>query len=117
MIEVIEKTLKLTGNDAKVWTDAAKQWRLPYWDWALKDSQGNFALPAALTVEKVKIYMPKQGAVDYPNPLWGFVNPEKENGKSLPFGKMPKGKEAWNIGQLANQVVDVSLAIALRPST
>ncbi|EEU49020.1 uncharacterized protein NECHADRAFT_75769 [Fusarium vanettenii 77-13-4] len=35
----------------------------------------------------------------YPNPFYGFDNPEndEQTGDPLPFGKMPKGKEKYNI--------------------
>ncbi|KAI1084788.1 common central domain of tyrosinase-domain-containing protein [Whalleya microplaca] len=80
------------------WYNAADTWRLPYWDWARKQSYNNeFALPEVFTLLEVPIY-PPSGQTIHPNPLWGFENPEKgSDGKSLPMGKMPKGKEQWSI--------------------
>ena len=90
----IIKTWNLTDSDKKPWLDAAKQFRLPYWDWARKQSYTqNFALPQLLTWEVVSI-IKQDGKIDssYPNPLWGFQNPMGD----FPMGDKRMGN--WAIG-------------------
>ncbi|KAH7125927.1 hypothetical protein EDB81DRAFT_698386 [Dactylonectria macrodidyma] len=51
----------LSDPDAKLWYDAAKKWRMPYWDWARKQVYAaNFALPQVLTQGSVRIYPPAE---------------------------------------------------------
>jgi hypothetical protein len=48
----------------------------------------------------VPIFPPSDKGLDktHKNPLWRFENPEKGvDKKALPFGKMPPGKEKYNI--------------------
>ncbi|KAH7227272.1 hypothetical protein B0J15DRAFT_577507 [Fusarium solani] len=61
-------------------------------EWKLEKDEDSIWREAADT--KAELYEEK-----YPNPLYGFDNPEKdkETGDPLPFGKMPKGKEKYNI--------------------
>ncbi|KAM0421046.1 hypothetical protein ACHAPT_011117 [Fusarium lateritium] len=101
MRKVISDDWKLVGDQKDEWTNAANSWRLPYWDWAQRQTyegyENSFSLPYACVLPQVPIY-PPDGEKPYPNPLVGFVNPEKDaNNESLPFGKMPPGKEKWNI--------------------
>jgi tyrosinase len=103
MKDIIEEW-KLEKDEDSIWREAADTWRLPYWDWARRQVYAEtFALPEVLTMATVKIFPPKSKAElyeeKYPNPLYGFDNPEKdkETGDPLPFGKMPKGKEKYNI--------------------
>ena len=91
----------LSGQDLTDWTYAKDTWRLPYWDWARTSAQ-HYILPDAVSQPTVAIFPPAQANVTspdkYPNPLTGFVNPEKDKFKNpLPFGQMPAGKEQWNI--------------------
>ncbi|KAI2628592.1 common central domain of tyrosinase-domain-containing protein [Hypoxylon sp. NC1633] len=89
---------KLDASEAREWNRAADLWRLPYWDWARRQTYNmEFSLPYVLTLDIVTIY-PPTGDTKHPNPLWGFQNPEKgSDGKPLPMGQMPPGKEKWNI--------------------
>ena len=94
---------KLDDPQKSEWRKAANLWRLPYWDWARRQSYNDeFALPYALTLDRVPIYPPEGKVIypdPYPNPLWGFDNPEKEENSNEPrkFGDMPEGKKQWNI--------------------
>ena len=108
MKEVIQHWVTQHGlpeEDAEIWRAAANKWRLPYWDWARRQSYTeDFAYPEILTRGYVRIYPPKQVQQFYPpsgiysNPLWGFENPElDENGDPRPFGDMPEDKKQWNI--------------------
>jgi hypothetical protein len=36
---------------ATPWQDAAKRFRLPYWDWAAKDEDGTLAVPSIIVDE------------------------------------------------------------------
>ncbi|KAH8660069.1 common central domain of tyrosinase-domain-containing protein [Xylariales sp. PMI_506] len=94
----IIKEWKLSPTAEAEWNQAADSWRLPYWDWARRQSYNDeFSLPYALTLDIVPIY-PPSGETKHPNPLWGFDNPEKgPDGKPRKMGDMPPGKEAWNI--------------------
>lgn len=92
---------KLSGQELTNWTNAKDAWRLPYWDWA-RTSAKKYALPDAVSAATVPIFPPPAAKITnpdkYPNPLAGFVNPEKDkDNKPLPFGQMPAGKEQWNI--------------------
>ncbi|KAI5862472.1 common central domain of tyrosinase-domain-containing protein [Durotheca rogersii] len=97
MKEII-KEWDLDEERADLWNTSADSWRLPYWDWAQKQTYNNrFSLPFACITETVYIFLP-HGPAAHPNPLWGFVNPEKgDDGKPLKMGEMPAGKEKWNI--------------------
>ncbi|KAH7147138.1 hypothetical protein B0J13DRAFT_622059 [Dactylonectria estremocensis] len=95
---------KLDSLRQTEWKKAADTWRLPYWDWARKQSYDQeYSLPAVLMVDQVTIYPPDkpEGQTGVTNPLWGFANPEtvdgKPDGKPRPFGDMPKGKTKWAI--------------------
>lgn len=97
--------LGLSQNDEEKWQQAANTWRLPYWDWAAQQTYAeDFALPEVLVQGPVHIYPPAQvknhyppGGL-YPNPFWGFENPEKdENDDPRPFGDMPDEAKAWAI--------------------
>lgn len=105
MKEVIKhwKTKHLI-KDEKTWLAAANLWRMPYWDWARHQSYTqDFAYPKVMTQASVRIFPPPEVADYYPggvfpNPLWGFENPEKESfGDPRPLGAMPEGKTQWNI--------------------
>lgn len=91
---------KLEQAEATRWHESADQWRLPYWDWARKQSYTkNFAVPYLFSLEVVPVYLPFQKPLmDYSNPLWKFDNPEKgPDDMPLAMGDMPPGKEKWNI--------------------
>lgn len=103
-MKAIIEEWKLEKDEDSIWKEAADTWRLPYWDWARRQVYAEtFALPEVLTMATVTIFPPKSKAElyeeKYPNPLYGFDNPEKdkETGDPLPFGKMPKGKEKYNL--------------------
>lgn len=120
MADVI-KSWNLTGPEEEEWQDARNTWRLPYWDWARKQKYENddgtsynegFALPYVFTLPKVAIYPPSGTKLDQDNPLWGFVNPEKDaNGDPLPMGSMPGDKKKWNINDDAKLPVSISLIL------
>ncbi|KPM45298.1 hypothetical protein AK830_g1254 [Neonectria ditissima] len=100
----IIKEWNLDGPQKTEWKQAADTWRLPYWDWARKQSYNQqYSLPAVFLVDQVTIYPPDkpQGQTGVLNPFWGFTNPETvdgtKNGKPRPFGQMPEGKTQWNI--------------------
>ncbi|KAL3444389.1 common central domain of tyrosinase-domain-containing protein [Aspergillus insuetus] len=78
MLSLIQKNVP--AERRKPWEDAAKEWRLPYWDWALKqpyiDNQG---VPEIFTKDQIDIVdfsdnnPPTTGNI--PNPLARFRNP------------------------------------------
>jgi hypothetical protein len=111
---------KLSGQDLTDWTFAKDTWRLPYWDWARTSTQ-HYILPDAVSKATVTIFPPPTANVknpdSYPNPLTGFVNPEKDKyNNPLPFGQMPAGKEQWNIKDDStdpNVLFPVSLVLTL----
>ncbi|KAJ3471934.1 hypothetical protein MRS44_002033 [Fusarium solani] len=81
MKDIIEEW-KLEKDENSIWREAAD---------TSADHGNRQDLPPK---SKAELYEEK-----YPNPLYGFDNPEKdkETGDPLPFGKMPKGKEKYNI--------------------
>lgn len=57
---------------------AAKTWRFPYWDWALKKKTGpktsDYDVPQVIKSDTVKIRRPgKAEEEEYPNAFWQFV--------------------------------------------
>ena len=96
---------ELSATETARWRKAADTWRMPYWDWARKQQYTeNFALPKILTARSVEIFPPEsikerfKNLQKYPNPLFGYENPEKDKtGSTRAFGNMPTGKEMWNI--------------------
>ncbi|KAI1099645.1 common central domain of tyrosinase-domain-containing protein [Jackrogersella minutella] len=103
MKEIIKSWVKITQFEAEKWNEAADTWRLPYWDWAQRQTYNDeFSLPEVFTKDTVKLYGPLAYDTEYkkpyPNPLWGFENPEKgSDRKPLAMGKMPENKEQWKI--------------------
>lgn len=131
MNNLITNDWNLKGTEAQEWTDAANAWRLPYWDWAFKQTYcEDFALPLVFTNPTVHIWPPQSVIGRYPtprsylNPLWGFDNPETDNdGNPLPLGHMPSGKEQYNIkddiqqggtpGEVSKKLLPVSICRCL----
>lgn len=66
-------------QDRDLLLDAASTWRMPYWDWAARKSDGtnttpNFTLPLALQHRQVTIHTPV-GQRIVNNPLFQFTMP------------------------------------------
>lgn len=108
MKEVVQdwtKLSRISDDEAKKWYATADSWRLPYWDWAAKQSYvDNFACPEVLTLPTVRIFPPESLSdvypqpKKYPNPFWDYENPEQDDdGNPLPFGDMPAHVEDFNI--------------------
>jgi tyrosinase len=96
---------QISSEEAEKWFATADAWRLPYWDWAARQSYvDDFACPEILTLPTVRIFPPDSISdhypqrYKYPNPFWSFENPEQdEEHNPLPFGKMPAGLENYNL--------------------
>ncbi|KAF5001204.1 hypothetical protein FGRMN_1228 [Fusarium graminum] len=88
-----------------LWQQAKDTWRMPYWDWARRQSYSeDFAYPQVLVKGPVRIFPPKSVKKFYPpsglyaNPFWSFENPEQDDdGNPLAFGAMPDDKCKYNI--------------------
>jgi Common central domain of tyrosinase len=79
MLQVIAQS-GLSAADQVPWKTAAQQWRLPYWDWAVKQdylSPRNYGVPEVFTQQRVTILDFNGSQVQVDNPLWRFVNPRK----------------------------------------
>jgi tyrosinase len=78
MNNVIEE-MHLPAVEKAFWTAAANHWRLPYWNWGIKQPWlKDYGLPEIFTLEQVAIV----GKVDpVSNPLTKFSNPS-----GVPFG-------------------------------
>jgi len=79
MLQVIAQS-GLSAADQVPWKTAAQQWRLPYWDWAVKQdylSPRNYGVPEVFTQQRVTISDFNGSQVQVDNPLWRFVNPRK----------------------------------------
>ena len=62
-------------NDKSDWLDAAKQWRMPYWDWALRQSVPHDGkTPALFRSETISIRVP-EAAGGQPLPPETVSNP------------------------------------------
>jgi hypothetical protein len=111
---------EFSPDEKEDWLKAADAWRLPYWDWAAKQTYTKeVALPELVLQGPVRIFPPVSlkkffpPGGWYPNPFWNFENPEKDaNGDSLPFGQMPEDSQQWNIkpGVIDEQILPVSAA-------
>ncbi|MCJ1389657.1 hypothetical protein MMC18_002514 [Xylographa bjoerkii] len=76
IMDIIGSWSGMTESQLAPWKDAAFMFRLPYWDWARKQTYvDNFALPQVFTVENVNIFLNDGTWRDLPNPLWKFQNP------------------------------------------
>lgn len=91
-----------TGKAADEWKAAVQTWRVPYWDWARKQSwpdgtgsyekgYNNFGMPYVFMLPEVPIYLPGKPVMYYKNPLVDFENPKKVDGKPLKFGDKALG--------------------------
>lgn len=101
----------LPDEEAEIWYKEAEAWRLPYWDWAARQTYAeDFACPEVLVQGPVRIYPPALVRDRYPegglyaNPFWGFNNPVRyedgeDQGDPRPFGDMPESLKEWNIPQ------------------
>ncbi|KAK3360924.1 hypothetical protein B0T24DRAFT_585983 [Lasiosphaeria ovina] len=69
MGEVIETLDFARDDDKQAWIHAAAEWRLPYWDWALKENTK--AIPFLFRESNIKIRAPvnSDGSAAEPNPI------------------------------------------------
>ena len=92
MLDLI-KGWNLNEADRLIWTKAAYDFRLPYWDWARKqDYVRDYGIPQLCTFERVSIIMPGPDSTprEIPNPLVKFVNRNKD-GKEVAMGDASMG--------------------------
>lgn len=94
MKDEVIPSLKIPSDSVKQkWLDAADNFRLPYWDWALdQDYLGTAGLPWVCTEQELQIMGPSGKPEGHPNPLWVFINPKK-----VAFGDSSMGKNAIKI--------------------
>jgi hypothetical protein len=71
---------KLPETERLAWELERERWRLPYWNWGVKQAYiKKYGLPQLATLRFVK---PNQ-----PNPMWNFTNPVKDSqGDPIPMG-------------------------------
>ncbi|KAJ5404736.1 hypothetical protein N7465_006020 [Penicillium sp. CMV-2018d] len=65
------------------WASAAQRWRLPFWDWAIPQSDtGEFGVPGIVNSQKLKIRELGGKTIEtVENPLYKYIN--KVNGKEV----------------------------------
>ncbi|KAF3025861.1 hypothetical protein E8E14_014793 [Neopestalotiopsis sp. 37M] len=92
------------ANAKEKWIEAADSWRLPYWDWALRQNgTDESGLPWVFTEEQIEIEAAVGRSEWVPNPLWLFLNPLKEGNTPVAFGDKAKmGKNAWVVDPKGN---------------
>ncbi|ETS79629.1 hypothetical protein PFICI_09482 [Pestalotiopsis fici W106-1] len=98
--EVLQKMdFSKSANAKDKWIEAADSWRLPYWDWALRQPYSDEAgLPWVFTDEQLCIEAPGGRQENVPNPLWLFLNPMKDgSGTPVAFGDPKMGNNAWKL--------------------
>lgn len=83
------QTGELSKTDEPTWRAAARQFRLPYWDWARPQPSGQFVLPVLFTTEQISIKTPSNGTELFENPLVRFSNP---SGKAMGDDSMGPNK-------------------------
>jgi hypothetical protein len=76
MLEIIARS-DSAAVDRTVWEDAARNWRLPYWDWGVKQTYiEDYGLPEIFTKERIPILnFDQTTTTNIVNPLWKFSNP------------------------------------------
>lgn len=90
MVKIVDSWgLKEEDKTRKLWLNAAKQFRMPYWDWARRGPTGEFGLPSICTADVIQIVMPGNDYMAYDNPLTKFVNPS-----GVAMGDESMGKNA-----------------------
>ncbi|KAI9713808.1 MAG: hypothetical protein M1820_000538 [Bogoriella megaspora] len=104
MTEVIENELTFEHQlDKDAWTKEAEQWRLPYWDWAVKYPKST--VPDLFTTETVTICAPKGSAHNYDkldNPLARYQlrdksgKPELVGSLELPYTIEDNSPYPWS---------------------
>ncbi|KAI1470529.1 common central domain of tyrosinase-domain-containing protein [Daldinia caldariorum] len=77
-----EKISRYPGKDRPDLEEAARTWRLPYWDWALKkpvngeQNRWDYSVPLAILNKTVEIRQPgSEGLVPFKNALYQFTMP------------------------------------------
>ena len=97
MLELIDGW-QLADPEKETWKKAADQFRLPYWDWARKQSYTrDYGVPEICTAYTWSVIKPgtKDTYEDINNPLTGYLNPKKdEHGKNVPMGDPSMGQNA-----------------------
>lgn len=59
------------GDDRNRYVEAAKNLRVPYWDWAKKPSNGQSAVPDVFLATQITVNMP-DGEQTIDNPLYSY---------------------------------------------
>ena len=88
MLDIIGGWIDLGAGEKSDWLGAARQFRLPYWDWARKQAYLNdYGIPRICTESSWPILEPGTGGktVQCDNPLTGFVNPKIDPDTSKPM--------------------------------
>ena len=97
MLDLI-KEWHISEEEKLKWLDAASRFRLPYWDWARKQTYvKNYGIPEICTRDTWDIVKPgTNGAKEaFNNPLTGFKNPKRgPDGERVPMGDPLMGKNA-----------------------
>jgi hypothetical protein len=96
LLEIEEKMTFHSSEEKREWIDEAYEFRLPYWDWALKGT----GIPYIFTVDDIDIRQPKAAdgkpvkPLTVPNPLSRFQTKDEKTGELLAMGKLggPDGK-------------------------
>jgi tyrosinase len=105
MIENIRSNIDDPATKSE-WTNAANNWRLPYWDWALPQADtGKFGVPKLVGDSEVMILkLGEREEEKVLNPLYKFTNKVKAGNVStmLPMGDPKMGKYAVNYKKVPN---------------
>lgn len=92
----------------KEWTSAAQRWRLPFWDWAIRQSgTGEYGVPQIVQLEQVKVL--KLGSKDKEsvnNPLYKFTN--KIDGQEVSMDDPKMGAQRLRYTDTDDKVSNIS---------
>lgn len=97
MRKIIERDVP--APQVSIWEEAAKEWRLPYWDWGARQKYLNdYGLPEILTKERIDIInlIHDSPPVNIVNPLWKFTNPTGEAMGHRSMGRFRLQGIPWN---------------------
>ncbi|KAH1293571.1 prephenate dehydrogenase (NADP(+)) [Aspergillus fumigatus] len=97
LFEIMETTIKETVPEShkQEWRDAARQWRLPYWDFAKTSgphATGPLSLPVLCGLANVVILNPAnpETPIELPNPVYKYRAPDLMGNLDKPFHIPPE---------------------------
>ncbi|KAL4916116.1 hypothetical protein BDW62DRAFT_212143 [Aspergillus aurantiobrunneus] len=92
------------------WASAAQRWRLPFWDWAIPQSDtGKFGVPQIIELEELSILkLGGRARESVKNPLYKYTNKVNGKGVSMDDPKMGKQRLKYSDSPQYNKCIGTS---------